>query len=102
MSVSQYKRVIIKLSGEALAGELGFGFSPEVIKSIAGEIKDVIDLGVEVALVVGGGNIWRGKIGAEMGMERANADYMGMLGTVMNALALQDSLENLGVPTRAQ
>ena len=73
-----------------------------MIKSIAGEIKDVIDLGVEVALVVGGGNIWRGKIGAEMGMERANADYMGMLGTVMNALALQDSLENLGVPTRVQ
>lgn len=102
MSVSQYKRVVIKLSGEALAGELGFGFSPDVIKSIAGEIKDVIDLGVEVALVVGGGNIWRGKIGAEMGMERANADYMGMLGTVMNALALQDSLENLGVPTRVQ
>lgn len=102
MSVSQYKRVIIKLSGEALAGELGFGFSPEVIKSIAAEIKEVIDLGVEVALVVGGGNIWRGKIGAEMGMERANADYMGMLGTVMNALALQDSLENLGVPTRVQ
>lgn len=102
MSVSQYKRVVIKLSGEALAGDLGFGFSPEVIKSIAGEIKDVIDLGVEVALVVGGGNIWRGKIGAEMGMERANADYMGMLGTVMNALALQDSLENLGVPTRVQ
>lgn len=102
MDVSQYKRVVIKLSGEALAGDLGFGFSPEVIKSIAGEIKDVIDLGVEVALVVGGGNIWRGKIGAEMGMERANADYMGMLGTVMNALALQDSLENLGVPTRVQ
>ncbi|MBD8031782.1 MULTISPECIES: UMP kinase [Solibacillus] len=102
MSVSQYKRVVIKLSGEALAGELGFGFSPDVIKSIAAEIKDVIDLGVEVALVVGGGNIWRGKIGAEMGMERANADYMGMLGTVMNALALQDSLENLGVPTRVQ
>ena len=102
MSVPGYKRVVIKLSGEALAGELGFGFSPEVIKSIAGEIKDVIDLGVEVALVVGGGNIWRGKIGAEMGMERANADYMGMLGTVMNALALQDSLENLGVPTRVQ
>ncbi|MEK4424458.1 UMP kinase [Solibacillus sp. FSL K6-1523] len=102
MDVSQYKRVVIKLSGEALAGDLGFGFSPEVIKSIAGEIKEVIDLGVEVALVVGGGNIWRGKIGAEMGMERANADYMGMLGTVMNALALQDSLENLGVPTRVQ
>src|SRR5690606_5121454 len=102
MGVSEYKRVVIKLSGEALAGELGFGFSPDVIKSIAAEIKDVIDLGVEVALVVGGGNIWRGKIGAEMGMERANADYMGMLGTVMNALALQDSLEKLDVPTRVQ
>ena len=74
MGVSEYKRVVIKLSGEALAGELGFGFSPDVIKSIAAEIKEVIDLGVEVALVVGGGNIWRGIIGAEMGMERATAD----------------------------
>lgn len=96
MGVSEYKRVVIKLSGEALGGELGFGFSPDVIKSIGGEIKEVIDLGVEVALVVGGGNIWRGKIGAEMGMERANADYMGMLGTVMNALALQDSAGKSG------
>lgn len=102
MSVAQYKRVVIKLSGEALAGEAGFGFSPEVIKAVAAEIADVVNLGVEVALVVGGGNIWRGKIGAEMGMERANADYMGMLGTVMNALALQDSLENLDIPTRVQ
>ncbi|HIX44179.1 uridylate kinase [Kurthia sp. 3B1D] len=98
----QYKRVVIKLSGEALAGEAGFGLAPKVVKSVAAQIKDVVDLGVEVALVVGGGNIWRGKIGAEMGMERANADYMGMLATVMNALALQDSLENLGVPTRVQ
>ena len=98
----QYKRVVIKLSGEALAGEASFGLAPKVVKSVAAQIKDVVDLGVEVALVVGGGNIWRGKIGAEMGMERANADYMGMLATVMNALALQDSLENLGVPTRVQ
>lgn len=98
----QYKRVVIKLSGEALAGEAGFGLAPQVVKSVAAQIKEVVDLGVEVALVVGGGNIWRGKIGAEMGMERANADYMGMLATVMNALALQDSLENLGVPTRVQ
>lgn len=102
MSVAHYKRVVIKLSGEALAGEAGFGFSPEIIKAVAAEIADVVNLGVEVALVVGGGNIWRGKIGAEMGMERANADYMGMLGTVMNALALQDSLENLDIPTRVQ
>lgn len=98
----QYKRVVIKLSGEALAGDVGFGLAPTVVKSVAAQIKEVVDLGVEVALVVGGGNIWRGKIGAEMGMERANADYMGMLATVMNALALQDSLENLGVPTRVQ
>ena len=98
----QYKRVVIKLSGEALAGDQGFGLSPQIVKSVAQQIKEVVDLDVEVALVVGGGNIWRGKIGAEMGMERANADYMGMLATVMNALALQDSLENLGVETRVQ
>lgn len=98
----QYKRVVIKLSGEALAGDRGFGLSPQIVKSVAQQIKEVVDLDVEVALVVGGGNIWRGKIGAEMGMERANADYMGMLATVMNALALQDSLENLGVETRVQ
>lgn len=98
----QYKRVVIKLSGEALAGDQGFGLSPQIVKSVAQQIKEVVELDVEVALVVGGGNIWRGKIGAEMGMERANADYMGMLATVMNALALQDSLENLGVETRVQ
>ncbi|ETT85887.1 UMP kinase [Viridibacillus sp. FSL R5-0477] len=102
MSVPQYKRVVIKLSGEALAGDQGFGLVPNIVKSVAEQIKEVVDLGVEVALVVGGGNIWRGKIGSEMGMERANADYMGMLATVMNALALQDSLENLGVETRVQ
>lgn len=102
MSVPQYKRVVIKLSGEALAGDQGFGLVPNIVKSVAEQIKEVVDIGVEVALVVGGGNIWRGKIGSEMGMERANADYMGMLATVMNALALQDSLENLGVETRVQ
>ena len=97
-----YKRIVLKLSGEALAGEKGFGLSPEIIKSVAEQVKEVVDLGVEVAVVVGGGNIWRGKIGSEMGMDRANADYMGMLATVMNSLALQDSLEQCGVETRVQ
>lgn len=102
MSETQYKRVVIKLSGEALAGEAGFGLSPQIIKSVAEEVKEVVDLGVEVAVVVGGGNIWRGKIGSEMGMERASADYMGMLATVMNSLALQDALEKLEIETRVQ
>ncbi|CAM3422101.1 UMP kinase [Cytobacillus oceanisediminis] len=102
MSSPKYKRVVLKLSGEALAGEQGFGINPSVIKSIAVQVKDLAELGVEVAVVVGGGNIWRGKIGEEMGMDRANADYMGMLATVMNSLALQDSLENIGVETRVQ
>ncbi len=102
MSNPKYKRVVLKLSGEALAGEQGFGINPAVIKSVASQVKDLAQLGVEVAVVVGGGNIWRGKIGEEMGMDRANADYMGMLATVMNSLALQDSLEQLGVETRVQ
>jgi uridylate kinase len=100
MSVQQYKRIVLKLSGEAMAGEKGFGLSPEIIKSVASQVKDVVELGVEVAVVVGGGNIWRGKIGSEMGMDRATADYMGMLATVMNSLALQDSLEKQDVETR--
>lgn len=99
---SKYKRVVLKLSGEALAGEEGFGINPSVIKSIAQQVKEIAELDVEVAVVVGGGNIWRGKIGSEMGMDRANADYMGMLATVMNSLALQDSLDQLGVETRVQ
>lgn len=98
----KYQRIILKLSGEALAGKDGFGIKPPVIKEIIEEIKDVHRLGVEIAIVVGGGNIWRGTIGEQMGMERAQADYMGMLATVMNALALQDTLENVGVPTRVQ
>ncbi|XJZ28527.1 UMP kinase [Bacillota bacterium Lsc_1132] len=102
MNSPKYKRVVLKLSGEALAGETGFGINPAVIKSIAGQVKEIAELGVEVAVVVGGGNIWRGKIGSEMGMDRATADYMGMLATVMNSLALQDSLEQLGIETRVQ
>ena len=102
MSEPKYKRVVLKLSGEALAGDTGFGINPPTIEEIVKEIKEVHDLGVEIAIVVGGGNIWRGTTGAEMGMERAQADYMGMLATVMNSLALQDALENAGVPTRVQ
>lgn len=102
MSNPKYQRVVLKLSGEALAGDSGFGIKPPTIEEIGKEIKEVHDLGVEIAIVVGGGNIWRGTIGAEMGMERSQADYMGMLATVMNALALQDVLENLGVATRVQ
>jgi uridylate kinase len=102
MSVPKYKRVVLKLSGEALAGNDGFGINPSVIKNVAEEVKEIAELGVEVAVVVGGGNIWRGKIGSEMGMDRASADYMGMLATVMNSLALQDSLEQTGIETRVQ
>lgn len=97
-----YKRVILKISGEAIAGKDGFGIDPKTIKIIAEEIKEVHDLGVELAIIVGGGNIWRGETGEELGMDRAQADYMGMLATVMNGLALQDGLENIKVPTRVQ
>ncbi|MCY9592929.1 UMP kinase [Paenibacillus chitinolyticus] len=97
-----YKRVILKLSGEALAGQQGFGIESDIISSIALQVKDVVDLGVEVAIVVGGGNIWRGIAGSAKGIDRATADYMGMLATVMNSLAMQDALENMGVPTRVQ
>jgi uridylate kinase len=98
----KFKRIVLKLSGEALAGQNGYGIDPEVISSIAGQIKDVVDLGVEVAIVVGGGNIWRGIAGSAKGMDRATADYMGMLATIMNSLALQDALEADNVPTRVQ
>ena len=94
--------MVLKLSGEALAGTKGYGIDPIVVDEIAKEIKEIKKTNIEVAIVVGGGNIWRGNIGAEMGMERAQADYMGMLATVMNGLALQDTLENHGVPTRVQ
>ncbi|MDR2834088.1 MAG: UMP kinase, partial [Streptococcaceae bacterium] len=102
MVVPKYKRVVLKLSGEALAGTQGFGIDPKIVKEIASEIKEVYELGIEIAIVVGGGNIWRGQVGADLGMERATADSMGMLATVLNALALQDTLEALNVPTRVQ
>ncbi|AMB95745.1 UMP kinase [Aerococcus urinae] len=102
MMSTKYKRIVLKLSGEALAGDNNFGIDPKTMKKIAQELKDVYQLGVEIAIVCGGGNIWRGKTGEEIGMERAQADYMGMLATIMNALGLQDALENLEVPTRVQ
>ena len=102
MSKPAYNRVIIKLSGEALAGNQGFGIDQEVIESIASQIKEVIDYDVQVAIVVGGGNIWRGAQANKNGMDRATADYMGMLATVINALALQDALERQDVVTRVQ
>ena len=102
MVAARYKRIVLKLSGEALSGEQGYGLEPKIVRSVAEQVKEVVELGVEVAIVVGGGNIWRGKVGSEMGMDRANADYMGILATVMNSLALQDSLENCGVETRVQ
>lgn len=98
----KYNRIVLKLSGEALAGDQGFGINPVIVKSISEQIRELVELNVEVAVVVGAGNIWRGKTGAELGMDRANADYMGMLATVMNSLALQDSLEDVGVETRVQ
>ncbi|MFO7289595.1 uridylate kinase [Planifilum fulgidum] len=97
-----YRRVVLKLSGEALAGDRGYGIDPKTISSIANQIKEVVEMGVQMAVVVGGGNIWRGIAGSAQGIDRATADYMGMLATVMNSLALQDSLEKVGVPTRVQ
>ncbi|MDB4470750.1 UMP kinase [Deltaproteobacteria bacterium] len=99
---SKYQRVLLKLSGEALAGDQGYGIDPEVITGIAAEIKEVVALGVQVALVIGGGNIFRGLAASSKGMDRASADYMGMLATVMNSLAMQDALEKQGVVTRVQ
>ncbi|NPV28238.1 MAG: UMP kinase [Firmicutes bacterium] len=102
MENPKYRRIILKLSGEALAGDQGFGIDPDLVSAIAAEIKEVKDKGVEIAIVVGGGNIWRGVAGSAKGMDRATADYMGMLATVINALALQDALEKHGVETRVQ
>ena len=91
----RYKRILLKLSGEALAGNQGYGIDPDIIRAIAVEIRGVVDLGVQVAVVIGGGNIFRGAGLARAGMDRVTGDYMGMLATVMNALALQDALESL-------
>jgi len=98
----QYKRVLLKVSGEALMGRREFGLDNETVLAIAQDVKDVVEMGVEVSLVIGGGNIFRGIAGAAAGMDRAQADYMGMLATVMNALAMQSALEKLQVPTRVQ
>ena len=102
MSQVKYNRIILKISGEALAGEKGGGIDPTVIKKLAHEIKLVHEMGVQIGVVCGGGNMWRGETGAKLGMERAQADYMGMLATIMNGLALQDGLETAGVQTRLQ
>jgi len=98
----KFKRVILKVSGEALAGDNDYGIDQKTINLIAMQVKDVVKLGVEMAIVVGGGNIWRGVSGSSKGMDRATADYMGMLATVINALALQDALEAVSVDTRVQ
>lgn len=95
-----YQRIILKLSGEAMKGNTPYGIDPKTVKKIALEIKEVYALGVQVGVVIGAGNLWRGLIGEELGMDRAQADYMGMLGTIMNGLALQDALESINVPSR--
>lgn len=102
MSGPRFRRVVLKLSGQALAGDRGYGIDPEVVDALAREMKEVWKMGVQMGVVVGGGNIWRGVAGAAKGMDRATADYMGMLATVINALALQDALEKHGVVTRLQ
>ncbi|ERL03633.1 UMP kinase [Mitsuokella sp. oral taxon 131] len=102
LSTAKYERVVLKLSGESLAGDQGFGINPAVVEDIALRVRKVRDYGIDVAIVVGGGNIWRGLSGSAKGMDRAAADYMGMMATVMNALALQDALEKQSVDTRVQ
>ncbi|HEL1639397.1 TPA: UMP kinase [Streptococcus suis] len=98
----KYERILIKLSGEALAGERGIGIDIQTVQEMAREIQEVAESGVQIALVIGGGNLWRGEPAAEAGMDRVQADYTGMLGTVMNALVMADSLKQLGVDTRVQ
>lgn len=102
MEAKKFKRVVLKLSGEALAGSQGYGIDTTTVEHIARQVVEVNKLGIQVAIVVGGGNIWRGLSGSAKGMDRVSADYMGMLATVMNALALQDALENFGIATRVQ
>ena len=102
MPQSQYKRILLKLSGEVLMGDQDYGIDPAFVAELASEVKAAKDTGLEICLVIGGGNIFRGMAGAAQGMDRAQADYMGMLATVMNALAMQNALEQLGVHTRVQ
>ncbi len=98
----KYHRILLKLSGEALSTPQGSGIDPQAANHIAQTVRDVREMGVDVAIVIGAGNLWRGKVGLELGMDRATADYMGMIATVMNALALMDALESIGVVTRVQ
>ena len=102
MTLPRYNKVLLKLSGEALIGDQSFGISPEVIKYVAEEVRSIFDLGVQIAIVVGGGNIFRGIAASSFGMDRTSADHMGMLATVINSLALQDALEKKGIQTRTQ
>ena len=102
MSAHGYRRILLKLSGEVLMGDQAFGIDPDTVARVAEEVKAAQDTGLQLCLVIGGGNIFRGMAGAAKGMDRAQADYMGMLATVMNALAMQNALEQLGVPTRVQ
>lgn len=102
MPQPSYKRILLKLSGEALMGDQEFGIDPEMMKYVAEEVRSIFDLGVQVAIVVGGGNIFRGIAASSYGMDRASADHMGMLATVINSLALQDALEKTGIQTRTQ
>ncbi|HPX60993.1 MAG TPA: UMP kinase [Deltaproteobacteria bacterium] len=102
MNRKAFSRVLLKLSGESLAGEQGYGIDPQTITTIAREVKEVVDQGVQLALVIGGGNIFRGLAASSKGMDRASADYMGMLATMINSLAMQDALEKAGVATRVQ
>ena len=102
MPAPKYKRILVKLSGEALMGDQSYGISPEMINYLAGEVRSVYDLGVQIALVVGGGNIFRGVAASSYGMDRTSADHIGMLATVINSIALQDALEKSGIQTRVQ
>ena len=96
----KYNRILLKLSGEALKGSTEFGIDPRTVQAIAGEIKEVYNAGISIGIVIGGGNIWRGKTASELGMERVQADYMGMIATIINGLSIQDALEQQGIPTR--
>jgi uridylate kinase len=102
MAATRFGRILLKLSGEALAGDKGFGVDTKTLQAFSTEIAEVLELGVQIALVIGGGNIFRGMSASEQGMDRASADYMGMLATVMNSLAVQDYLEKIGIQTRVQ
>jgi uridylate kinase len=102
LTKTRYQRIVLKLSGEALMGDQEFGISPDMLKYVSGEVRSIVDLGVQTAIVVGGGNIFRGVAASSYGMDRASADHMGMLATVINSIALQDALEDNGVQTRVQ